>query len=233
MMRYSGSDKGARPGGRRRGSRAAVACAALLAAVSIIAGCGNDEAGQSSAENPASGTTPQEESTTSPSTTATAGDYRGPNTRSVRVTEAVDGDTVVIEPAIEGSNVLELLGVDTPELDPEEPLAEEAAEFTEQELETEKVSLIVADEPVDPYGRVLGTIMPAGQQATHGQRLLREGYAQTLFYEPNTQYEMLYLSTQEDAADREVGMWGMPLQQRCQLANHGNGIGSSSPQCED
>lgn len=173
----------------------------------------------------------QTTSTTPEGTTGAA--YRGPETYSVTVTETVDGDTVVIEPAIEGRNDLRLVGVDTPELDSDEPLAQEAAQFTEEELAGEQVTLIMAEEnPVDPYGRLLGTIKPAGQQQTHGQRLLREGYGQTLFYEPNTQYQMLYLSTQENAAERGAGIWGLPLAERCELANNGNSIGAGSPECE-
>ena len=174
--------------------------------------------------------TQQTTSTTPEVTTGAA--YRGPETYSVTVTETVDGDTVVIEPAIEGRTDLRLVGVDTPELDPDEPLAQEAAQFTEDELAGERVTLIMAEDSVDPYGRLLGTLMPPGQQQTHGQRLLREGYAQALFYEPNTQYQMLYLSTQENAAERGVGIWGLPLAERCELANNGNGLGASSPECE-
>ncbi|MDN5698311.1 MAG: thermonuclease family protein, partial [Rubrobacter sp.] len=82
---------------------------------------------------------------------------------------------MIIEPAIERRSALRLVGVDTPELDPGEPLAEEAATFTEGELAGEQVTLILAEDSVDPYGRLLGTIKAAGDQSTHGQNLLREG----------------------------------------------------------
>lgn len=210
--------------------RAALLCAAILA-VYTIAGCGTQGADEQGAQRPAPETTQQTERTAAQATTGVPDNYRGPDTRQVTITETVDGDTVMIEPAIKERTDLRLVGVDTPELDPGEPLAEEAATFTEEELAGEQVTLILAQDPVDPYGRLLGTIKSAGEQSTHGQRLLREGYAQTLFYDPNTQYQMLYLSTQENAKERGAGMWGLPLEERCELANHGNGIGASSPEC--
>lgn len=210
--------------------RIAVLCTGLLLG-SAVAGCGQNTE-QQGEEQPTPGTTQPAASMRAEGTTGTGGSYRGPETYSVTVTETVDGDTVVIEPAIEGRTALRLVGVDTPELDPKEPLAEEAADFTEEELEGEQVTLILAEDPVDPYGRLLGTIKAAEDQSTHGQNLLREGYAQTLFYDPNTQYQMLYLSTQENAKERGAGIWGLPLGERCELASHSNGIGSQSPECE-
>lgn len=219
-----------RPGGRSRVSRAAVPCAALLV-LSIFAGCGQDSAKQSP-NPPTSGSTQQTARTMPPPTTGTASDYRGPDTRPVTVTEVVDGDTVQIEPSIEGRTALRLVGVNTPELDSSEPLAEEALDFTERELEGERVKLILGEESVDPYGRLLGTIMPPGDKTTHGQLLLERGYAQTLFYEPNIRYQMLYRATQDNARERQAGMWGLPIEERCELANHGNDIGASSSECE-
>lgn len=225
-MRSSRPDKPLRPGIRRRAGRACGLCAAFVV-LSVAAGCGQN-ADQQGDEQPPPGTTQQTASTTTEAGAA----YRRPETYSVTITETVDGDTVIIEPAIEGRTDLRLVGVDTPELDSSEPLAEEAATFTEEELAGEQVTLILAEDPVDPYGRLLGTIKPATDQSTHGQNLLREGYAQTLFYEPNTQYQMLYLSTQENAKERGAGIWGLPVDQRCELSNNGNGIGASSPECE-
>lgn len=228
------SGKHPRLGIRHRAGQTCVLCAALLL-LSTVAGCGQngDQPGaQQGAGRPATGTTQEVEGTTVAATTNDGNPDRGPETRPVTITGTIDGDTVVIEPAIDGHTDLRLLGVDTPELDSSEPLAEKAADFTERELEGERVELILGEESVDPYGRLLGTIMPEGQQTTHGQVLLRRGYAQTLFYEPSTQYQMLYRATQEDAKERGAGMWSLPIEERCELADHGNGIGASSPECE-
>lgn len=224
----------------RQVMRACMICTAVLLGFAF-AGCGQQDdhlqQGSRSGTGSTSTTGTVADDTTSAGTDEAVNAYRGPETQQVTITETVDGDSVQIQPAIEGRTDLRLVGVDTPELasargDSGEPLAEEAATFTEGELAGEQVTLILAEDPVDPYGRLLGTIKSAEDQSTHGQNLLREGYAQTLFYEPNTQYQMLYLSTQENAKERGAGMWGLPPGEGCELVNHGNGIGSQSPECE-
>lgn len=54
---------------------------------------------------------------------------------------------------------------------------------------------------------------------------------QDLFYEPNTANEALFGQIQQDARARQVGIWGLPLSQQCQLEDRGNGIGDGSPAC--
>ena len=152
--------------------------------------------------------------------------------QTVTVERAVDGDTLEVSPAIDGKRDVRLIGVDSPELDSSQPLSKEAAEFTASALEGERVRLTPGKDQVDPYGRLLATARPEGQQRTHGAILLERGYAQTLWYEPNTGYRPLYEQTQEYARQSQAGIWGMALEQRCQLANHGNGIGENSPECE-
>ena len=150
----------------------------------------------------------------------------------VTVERAVDGDTLEVSPAVDGKTDVRLIGVDSPELDDSQPLAEESADFTANALEGEQVRLTLGRDPVDPYGRLLATASLLGQQRTHGAVLLERGYAQTLWYEPNTGYRPLYEQTQEYARQSQAGIWGLPLEKRCQLANHGNGIGENSPECE-
>ena len=94
----------------------------------------------------------------------------------VTVERAVDGDTLEVSPAIDGKTDVRLIGVDSPELDSSQPLAEEAAEFTASALEGEQVRLTLGRDPVDPYGRLLGTVSPEGQQRTHGAILLERGF---------------------------------------------------------
>lgn len=151
--------------------------------------------------------------------------------RTVTVERAVDGDTFEISPAIDGKTDVRLIGVDSPELDSSQPLAQEAADFTANALEGERVRLTPGRDPVDPYDRLLATVKPQGQQRTHGAILLERGYAQTLWYKPNTGYRPLYEQTQEYARQSQAGIWGLALEQRCQLANNANGIGENSPEC--
>ena len=57
--------------------------------------------------------------------------------------------------------------------------------------------------------------------------------AQTLFYEPNTGYRPLYERTQEYARQSQAGIWGLALEQRCQLADNANRIGQGSEECSN
>ena len=155
------------------------------------------------------------------------------DTRTVTVERVVDGDTLEISPAIDGKTDVRLIGVDSPELDSSQPLAEEAADFTANALEGEQVRLTPGSDPVDPYDRLLATVKPQGQQRTHGAILLERGYAQTLFYEPNTGYRPLYERTQEYARQSQAGIWGLALEQRCQLADNANRIGQGSEECSN
>lgn len=99
------------------------------------------------------------------------------DTRTVTVERVVDGDTLEISPAIDGKTDVRLIGVDSPELDSSQPLAEEAADFTANALEGEQVRLTPGSDPVDPYDRLLATVKPQGQQRTHGAILLERGLA--------------------------------------------------------
>lgn len=144
----------------------------------------------------------------------------------------MDGDTLEISPAIDGKNDLRLIGVDAPETDGDEPLAQQAANFTRSRLEGQQVTLTLGEERVDPYGRLLGNVSLEGTQRLHAELLLENGYAQTLFYEPNTANETLFESIQENARQSQAGIWGLPLRERCELTNRDNGIGEGSPECE-
>jgi len=91
-----------------------------------------------------------------------------PNTSEVRVWRVIDGDTLEL---IDGTKV-RLIGVDTPELaqagHPAEPLAQEAARFTEQFVSTGPVRLELDPyERQDRYGRRLAYVWV-------GQRMLNE-----------------------------------------------------------
>lgn len=226
-MRSMSNDRRISTGIRSRAGRAAGVCTLTLLSAAMLAGCDQSTSDiRQTAERAVSEARQQTGS-------GSAAESRSGATQRVTVTRAIDGDTVEIEPAVRGRTDLRLVGVDSPELDGSEPLSQEAADFTAERLEDERVRLTLGREAVDPYGRLLGTVQPeGGQQSTHGQLLLERGYAQSLFYEPNTQYQMLYRATQNSARERGAGMWGLSIKERCELANRGNGIGASSPECE-
>jgi endonuclease YncB( thermonuclease family) len=150
------------------------------------------------------------------------------------VTEVVDGDTVKIEPAVDGENEVRLIGVDTPETkDPkkgEEPYGKEASYYTSTELEGEKVELEFDKDKKDQYGRLLAYVYQKGGEMFNDD-LLEGGYAQVYTVDPNDENENRYESAQDEAREEDLGIWGLGKHEQCELANHANGIGEGSPGC--
>lgn len=96
----------------------------------------------------------------------------------VTVSEVTDGDTIKIEPAVNGKTDVRLIGVDTPETyGTEQPLGAEASQFTTDRLEGRQVKLMLGEESIDPYGRLLANVVPLGQQRMHAELLLERGLA--------------------------------------------------------
>jgi micrococcal nuclease len=153
----------------------------------------------------------------------------------VTVSRVIDGDTIEISPSISGIEDVRLIGVDTPEtVDPNEevePYGLEASNFATSELEGERVGLEFDQEKFDDYDRLLGYVYIDGQM--FNKELVEQGYAQAYPYEPNTRYANTFEEAQQEARASGLGIWGLSLQEQCQLANRGNGIGEGSAGCED
>lgn len=149
--------------------------------------------------------------------------------RRASVERVVDGDTVEIRPAIDGIEDVRLIGVDTPEKygpNGGQPLAEEATAFTEAALRDGvwRVELRYDEEKIDQYGRLLAYVyLPNGSMLN--EALVRDGYAQVTTFPPNTRHLGAFEAAQEEAQDGEVGIWGLPESQLCELADRGNGVG--------
>jgi micrococcal nuclease len=152
----------------------------------------------------------------------------------VTISRVVDGDTIEISPAVDGKDEVRLIGVDTPETkDPDEgiePYGPEATDFAADELMGQRIGLEFDVEKVDQYDRLLAYVYMGGEM--FNEDLLEEGYAQAYPYPPNTRYATRFEEAQEEARAGGFGIWGLPLEQQCQLANHGNGIGEGSAGCE-
>ena len=152
------------------------------------------------------------------------------------VSRVVDGDTVEIEPAVDGKDSVRLIGVDTPEtVDPGEnvePYGPESSNYATSVLEDEEVELEFDEERTDQYGRLLAYVYLAGDEMFNGE-LVEGGYAQVYTVEPNARYEERFRALQEEARDAEIGIWGLSGDEQCELADRGNGIGEGTPGCED
>jgi hypothetical protein len=126
--------------------------------------------------------------------------------------------------------------VDTPETvdpgEPVEPYGPEASAFTKRQLEGERVTLIFDQEKRDQYGRALAYVRIGGQSETFNETLLKQGYAQHYVVPPNDRYKARFSQAQDQAKQAQRGIWGLPKDQQCELADRGNGIGEGSPGCE-
>jgi micrococcal nuclease len=157
------------------------------------------------------------------------------SSQTVTVDRVVDGDTVEVSPFVPGTESVRLIGVDTPEtVDPNEPVqpyGRQASAFTKGQLEGQRVTLIFDRDRTDQYNRALAYVRLGGQGATFNETLLRQGYAQLDIVSPNDRYEARFRQAQEQARQAKRGIWGLPKDQQCRLANLGNGIGEGSPGC--
>lgn len=98
--------------------------------------------------------------------------------QTVTVSEVTDGDTIKIEPDVNGKTDVRLIGVDTPETyGGEQPLGAQASQFTTDRLEGRQVKLMLGQESGDPYGRLLANVVLVGQQRMHAELLLERGLA--------------------------------------------------------
>ena len=156
--------------------------------------------------------------------------------QTVTVRRVIDGDTIEVNPPLSWTEDVRLLGVDTPETvdpgEPVEPYGPEASAFTKQQLEGERVTLIFDQEKRDQYGRALAYVRIGGQSETFNETLLKQGYAQLYVVPPNDRFEARFSQAQDQARQAQRGIWGLPKDQQCELADRGNGIGEGSPGCQ-
>ncbi len=124
----------------------------------------------------------------------------------VTVTRVVDGDTIEVSPAVQGTQDVRLIGVDTPEVFGEqESGGPEASAFTTEQLEGEQVALEFDEETVDPYERALAYVwLPGGE--LFNETLVREGYAEVATFEPNVKYVDRLEAAEEEARAEGLGI---------------------------
>lgn len=149
--------------------------------------------------------------------------------REVRVTSVTDGDTVKISPDIDGIEDVRLIGVDTPEKfgpDGPQPFSEEATAFTEDTLRASawRTELRFDVETTDQYGRLLAYVYGTDGEMLN-EALLKSGYAQVATFPPNVRHLREFEVAQREARRSEQGIWSLPDEQLCELADRGNGVG--------
>ncbi len=125
-----------------------------------------------------------------------------------RVTNIVDGDTFDIDVGGEIQRIRPLL-VDTPELDTEEPYAEEATEFADEFLFDKDVRIIFDGNNVDMYGRTLGYVELPGEGVDYNRELLERGYATTAYrFEPHYNRLVEYNRAERQAKRKGIRLHG-------------------------
>ena len=119
-----------------------------------------------------------------------------------RVTQVIDGDTIVIE----GGYRVRYIGIDTPELYPEpEAYAVEAWQANRNLVEGREVRLERDVSETDKYGRLLRYVY-VGEVMVNAE-LVRRGLAWAKAYPPDTKYQAYLEELEREAKYAGRGMW--------------------------
>jgi micrococcal nuclease len=128
------------------------------------------------------------------------------------VVRAIDGDTILVQGPGGRIEDIRLLGIDTPEtVDPRRPVGcygPEASTFTKHLVTGRKVTLRYDRELHDRYGRFLAYVWLAGDRPLFvNAALVRQGYARTYPFPPNTAHAGLFAALERTAALAGRGLW--------------------------
>ncbi len=119
-----------------------------------------------------------------------------------RVIEVIDGDTITIE----GGFKVRYIGIDTPELYPqEEPLAREAWQANRTLVEGKKVKLERDISETDRYGRLLRYVYVDSKFVN--AELVKLGLAEAKAYPPDTRYQSFLEELETEARNKKLGIW--------------------------
>lgn len=110
------------------------------------------------------------------------------------VTAIIDGDTIYVR--IDGSEFsVRYIGIDAPELDDREPLAEEAKQLNGSMVDGKTVTLVRDVSETDVYGRLLRYVLVDDVFVNY--ELVSEGLAEAKRYPPDTSCHDTLLSAQD------------------------------------
>ncbi|MCR8844015.1 thermonuclease family protein [Paenibacillus sp. SC116] len=121
-----------------------------------------------------------------------------------KVKRIVDGDTFVTS---EGDKV-RLIGVNTPETHGKvQYYGQEAKEYTNKQLTGSTVYMFQDAGNTDKYGRLLRYIFIENDDEMFNERLIREGYANTMTITPNILYSKTFTKLEREARNNNQGLW--------------------------
>jgi len=116
-----------------------------------------------------------------------------------RVTQVIDGDTIVIE----GGYHVRYVGIDAPEKD--ESYYLEAKQANEELVEGKKVRLEKDISNKDKYGRLLRYVYVDGTFVN--AEMVRQGYACAKAYLPDVKYQVYLEAMEKEARQAKKGSW--------------------------
>ena len=124
----------------------------------------------------------------------------------------IDGDTVDITVAGERERV-RLIGIDTPESVsrdvPVQCFGKEASDALTGLLPPGTALRIERDEEArDRFGRLLLYLHRSEDDLFVNEWMIQQGFADTLFFEPNTTFEGSFTRSRNDARAAGLGLWG-------------------------
>jgi len=131
-----------------------------------------------------------------------------------KVTQVYDGDTIQVS-LNNNYETIRLIGVDTPEIKGKynkknEYYGKKSAKFLKELLPKGRTVYLEADiENTDQYNRLLRYIwLDQEKEIFVNLILLEKGYAETLFFEPNTKFYESFKNAEKKAKENNVGRWG-------------------------
>lgn len=121
------------------------------------------------------------------------------------VKRVVDGDTLETRTG----HKVRLIGADTPEVHGKvEAYGKEASEFSKAQLTDKKIYLFTDTGDTDRYGRLLRYVFIDQDTTMFNERLIAEGYANTMTIAPNVMYADMFAKRERQARADAVGLWG-------------------------
>ena len=133
-----------------------------------------------------------------------------------RVIKIVDGDTVIIEPPINGANEIRLVGIQAPKLPLGRknfiawPLGEEAKAALSAIALYETVTLFTGGQKMDRHGRHLAHLQTANGIWVQG-RMLTTGMARVYSFPDNRNLIAEMLEQETQARLSHLGLWAHPF----------------------
>ena len=122
----------------------------------------------------------------------------------------VDGDTVVLM----GGERLRYAGINTPEVahddEPGEPFGDEARTFNRKLVMGHWLTLELAEESRDHYGRLLAYVFLEDGTFVNGE-LVHQGYAHLMHGRSRVRYWQRMLNLQRRALKEKKGIWSLPV----------------------